>query len=205
MFPSSRPTRPAWLGMLTAALATALLAGLAWAQEAFVLYLPVVLRQPTPTPTATPTPTITPTPTATPPIGSPESLTGELALCNPGQTVYGLFQAVCVRETLRNPTNSVIYYGILGVEVVRLSDNFKWFQTSWSGNPLAIDPFCTGPTDRCGGPWEDNIRGPDDTNGFKTAGQYRLTLAFCYPTKDACLAGQGVWRLLTPGLIISVQ
>jgi hypothetical protein len=190
---------------LTALLIVGLMAGLAWAQETFFTYLPVVLLQPTPTPTHTPIPTITPTPTATALAGSPESLTGELALCNPNQTTYSLFAAICVNETLRNPTNSVIYYGILGVEVVRLSDNFKWFQTSWSGNPLAIDPFCTGPTDRCSGVWEDNIRGSDDTAGFKEAGQYRLTLALCYPTKDACLLGQGTWRTLTPGLNISVQ
>lgn len=159
------------------------------------IYLPIVEKQPTPTRT----------PTATPQTGSPQSLTGQLALCNPGKTVYGLSEAVCVVETLDNPTNTIINHGIIGVEAVRVATNEVRFQTSWSGNPLIIDPLCTGPTDRCGGPWQDNLRGFDDTPGFKVPGQYRLKLALCYPTANACLSGQGIWRLLTPGLTIMVQ
>jgi hypothetical protein len=47
-------------------------------------YLPVVLRQPTPTPTATPIPTITPTPTQTPPFfESGYTLNGDFESADP--------------------------------------------------------------------------------------------------------------------------
>jgi hypothetical protein len=155
-------------------------------------YLPAVYKQPTPTPT--------PTATAT---SAPAAITGELTLCNPGQTVYSVGSQICVVETLRNTFPYIVTYGILGVAVDGPS-NYDWFQTSWSGQ-LAIGPGCTGPTDTCGGPWQDNIRGPYPENGFSASGAYTLKLAVCYSVESVCPQQGANWQVFEPGVAITIS
>jgi hypothetical protein len=135
-----------------------------------------------------PTPTFTPTPTVTP------GITGQLTLCNPQQT-YHVGDKVCVIETLQNNYPYTVTYGYLGVSVAGPQN---WFQTSWSGD-LKIGPGCTGPTDTCGGPWQDDIRGPAPYDGFPAAGNYTLLLSVCFGTQSACN-----WQEFPPGISITV-
>jgi hypothetical protein len=189
---------------LTALLIVGLMAGLAWAQETFFTYLPVVLLQPSPT--HTPTPTITPTPTATAPAGSPNDIAATLRLCNPGRTVYAVGENVCVVEKLQNNGSGVVRFGIVGVAIERLTGGSgSRFQTSWGEGREFWDicPGCTGPMNGGGGEWEDNMRGLDNADGFEAPGQYRLTLSVCYDAYSAC-PGSSNWRNYT-SLTITIQ
>jgi len=188
----------------------ALLAG--FTPTVFV-YVPIVIKLPTLTPSNTPTatntptpsktPTITPTPTRTPTatptfsVVTGHVLTGQLTTCG-GRTTFAVNENVCFVETLNNPTPGLVYYGILGVNVTRLSGSGSgFFHTSWSGD-LAINPGCTGPTNRCDGPWQDNLQ-------IGTAGTYSLTMDICYSLEAACTQSGADWRTLTPGIAITIQ
>jgi hypothetical protein len=158
--------------------------------------LPVVAVPPPP-PTAQPTapPANTAAPTAPPPPVSAHGLTGSLTLCS-SRTTYAVNERICFREQIKNTTNNVVRYGILGVLATPISGGQSQFQTSWGGD-LAIDPGCFGPTDRCGGAWEDGMK-------LGAPGTYRLTLNICYSSRDTCLSG-GEWETLTGGLVVTVQ
>jgi uncharacterized protein YraI len=153
--------------------------------------LPVVAAPPSPVPTITPSNAPQPA-TQT----SARGITGELTLCDPKTTYAVAVERICFVEVIRNTTGSTVRYGVLGVQATNLSGGPSQFQTSWSGD-LAIDPNCTGPTDRCGGQWEDGMK-------IGASGAYRLTLQICYSSKDACLGG-GEWETLTAGITITVQ
>ena len=184
------------------------------------VYLPVVLNPPpTPTPTATPTATTTPTPTetatqtstptetATPtatlsptptntsvPTVVGHVLTGELTLCNPAKTTYGVGENICFVEKITNPTDGYVSYGILGVSIA--SSETSDFHTSWSGD-ISIAPHCTGPVDTCGGPWEDNL-------SIDSPGAYTLILAICYSHVDACPNPGADWQNFPPGVTVTI-
>jgi hypothetical protein len=157
--------------------------------------VPVVAAPPTPRPTSTFTPTPTPLPTNTP--ASLRGISGQLTLCDPKTTYAAAVERICFRETIRNSSARTVTYGLLGVLATSLSGGPSQFQTSWSGD-LAIDPGCTGPTDRCGGSWEDGIH-------IDVPGTYRLTLQICYSTLDVCRTPGGEWETLTPGITITVN
>jgi hypothetical protein len=160
-------------------------ATIAFTPTAFV-YMPIILRQPTPTPTPTPTPLPTPTPTATPTcpyLG--HVLTGQVTL-DENKPSYAVGENIFFHETIANPTNSRICYGLVGVAVTKLSGSgSSFFHTSWSGD-LWLDPGCTGPTDHCGGPWGDSLQ-------IGVAGTYSFTLAVCYSRVDVCPTA-GDWQ-----------
>ena len=170
------------------------------------VYLPAVIKQPSPTPTDTPTPTETPTPTATPtstPTSTPTAtsvptvvghvLTGQLALCE-SRTTYGVNENICFIETITNPTEGVVHYGILGVSIV--GEGVSDFHTSWSGD-LSIAPKCTGPVDTCGGAWQDNL-------SIGAPGTYTLTLAVCYSPEDVCPGPGADWQNFPPGVTVTI-
>jgi hypothetical protein len=153
-------------------------------------YLPYIAKQPTSTPT--------PTPAATLPSGS--GLAGSLALCNPAQTTYPVGSDVCVIETIQNHNPFTVNYSILGV-AVRGPEN--GFQTSWGGS-LSIGPGCTGPVDTCGGPWQDNVRGPNNQH-FTAPGSYTLALSICFSSYSACQQPGANWQEFSPGIAITIS
>jgi hypothetical protein len=165
----------------------------------FFVYLPLVEKQATPTPTRTPTPTVTPT---QPPAAQ---ITGSLALCNPAQTVYGQTEKICVIEIVYNGNPYPVSYGIVGVSLNQVSGgSASWFQTSWDSKTMCA--FCTGPTDGGKGPWQDNLRGPSGDPGVKPPGEYRLYLAICLSDVSTCQTPNGNWKTLNPsGLLVTVQ
>ena len=116
-------------------------------------------------------------------------------MCDPKTTYAAGVELICFREWIRNNTNATVRYGVLGVFAANLTSGPSQFQTSWSGD-LGIDPGCIGPTDRCGGDWEDGMR-------ISTPGAYRLTLQICYSPIDTCTGG-GDWEVLTAGITITV-
>jgi hypothetical protein len=158
--------------------------------------LPVVVAPPTPRPTNTPIPSNTPPPTETLTPSSRHGLTGQLTLCDPGKTTYAVSERICFRELIKNNNPAQVTYGILGVQAANQSGGPSQFQTSWSGT-LAIDPGCFGPTDHCGGQWEDGIR-------INLAGTYRLTLQICYSDINTCQTASGEWEILGGWIVVQV-
>lgn len=149
--------------------------------------------QPIVVPTDTPLP---PTATSPPPV-SGRGITGELTLCNPEKPTFAAtIERICFHEKIVNTTSQAVTYGIIGVLATNLNGGSSQFQTSWRGD-LSIGPGCTGPTDSCGGPWEDGMY-------FATPGTYRLTLSICYSKIDVCLGSSGDWETLTSGVEVTV-
>lgn len=176
-----------------------------WVARAFVTFagdvnaLPVVAAPPTPI-----RPTVLPSARATtaPPVtgGGARGITGSLQMCGGKTTFAAGVERICFIETIRNTTTATVQYGIIGVLATNTATGATQFQSSWSAftGPLAIDPGCTGPTDRCNGPWEDGMF-------IATPGSYRLTLNICFtPSLEGCASG-GDWVTLTPGIDIVVQ
>lgn len=155
-----------------------------------VAELPVVTAPPLPPTRPPPTATTAPKPV----VGS-HGLTGQLTLCNP-KTNYAIGERICFNQRIVNTSNAFVSYGILGVLAVSANGGPTQFQTSWSGD-LGLNPGCVGPTDRCGGPWEDGMR-------IATPGAYLLYLQICYSPINTCLAG-GEWESLAGGLAITVN
>lgn len=159
--------------------------------------LPILAAPPTPRAAATLTPTAR---AAAPATGGARGITGSLQMCGGKTTFAAGTERICFIETIRNTTNATVQYGIIGVLATNTATGATQFQSSWSAftGPLAIDPGCTGPTDRCGGPWEDGMY-------IATPGTYRLTLNICFtPSIEGCASG-GDWVTLTPGIEIVVQ
>ena len=148
-------------------------------------------------PTDTPLPTVA-APTATPaPPASARGITGELTLCNPEKhTFAAAIERICFHEKIVNTTSQTVSYGIIGVQAANLTGGPGQFQTSWRGD-LAIGAGCTGPTNNCGGPWEDGLY-------IATPGTYRLALAICYSKLDVCVGSSGDWETLTSGIDVTV-
>lgn len=190
---------------------------IAWVFLPQVMRLPTVTPTPTNTPTvtATSTPTVTPTPTATStatvtptstrtqtPTASPTAsktptatptqntaaVVGSFAFYNPYANCNS-GNRVCVREVITNTSSYTVTYSFLGVVMDNLTgpDPNPNFRTSTAGN-LAIGPNCVGPTGTCSGAGVDVWT-------ISPAGTYRLYLAICFASYNACLNGQG-WRTL---------
>ncbi|MCS6910144.1 MAG: SH3 domain-containing protein [Anaerolineales bacterium] len=159
--------------------------------------LPILAAPPTPRVVAALTPTVRAVSSAT---GGARGITGSLQMCGGKTTFAAGTERICFIETIRNTTNATVQYGIIGVLATNTATGATQFQSSWSAftGPLAIDPGCTGPTDRCGGPWEDGMY-------IATPGTYRLTLNICFtPSIEGCTSG-GDWVTLTPGIEIVVR
>lgn len=156
--------------------------------------LPVIAAPPLPTPTATPPPTKTPIPAVTAPpkptatSASQHGLTGQLTLCTSKTSYAANVERICFKELIYNATTSQVKYGVLGVLALNLGGGPNQFQTSWSGD-LAIDPGCYGPTDRCGGIWEDGMK-------ISATGSYRLLLQICYSPVSECSNSHSDWETL---------
>jgi uncharacterized protein YraI len=175
-----------------------------WVARAFVAFdgnvnaLPVVAAPPTPRrPTSLPTASVV---TPPPAVGGARGITGSLQMCGGKTTFAAGVERICFIETIRNPTSATVQYGIIGVLAMNTATGATQFQSSWSAftGPLAIDPGCTGPTDKCNGPWEDGMY-------IATPGTYRLTLNMCFTTTIEGCASGGDWVTLTPGIDIVVQ
>ncbi|MCC7359553.1 MAG: hypothetical protein IT317_08760 [Anaerolineales bacterium] len=173
-------------------------------------YLPVILRDktPTPSPTMTATPINTQTPTQ-PPITT--GLTGQLARTEPNKPSYATFiENVFFYENIFNPTAGTIYYGILGVNVQRPDGSWMPFKTSWDGGGapggrLQIWAGCHGPgggvcaPNADAGRSEDHVgNNPGENSPWKVTqeGQYRMELWVCYSTFNGCQQGGAVWTKL---------
>jgi uncharacterized protein (DUF433 family) len=128
-----------------------------------------------------------------PPIPSAvRGVMGELRLCQPTKTQYGLGERICLRELIRNQTSAPIPYSYLGIAIVNRADGSKQFHTSWSGD-LTLPANGEGPTP---GGWEDGI-------SLNAIGQYRITMDMCFGTPDEGQKGIG-WETLTPPLDLTV-
>jgi LysM repeat protein len=147
----------------------------------------------TPAPGATPTsPPATATPPP-PPVTGARGVTGTLTLCNPEKPSFAAdIERICFRELIVNTTSQPVSYGMLGVRATNLTGGPSQFQTSWRGD-LVLGAGAQGPT---GGGWEDGIY-------IDEPGTYRLQLAMCFSSVDACLAGSG-WETLTTGVDVKV-
>jgi LysM repeat protein len=144
-------------------------------------------------PTSNPPPAATPTP-APGSVGNTHGLVGTLTLCNPEKPSFAAnIERICFHENLFNPTGGSVQYGILGVQATNLTGGPNQFQTSWRGDDLFVPAGGNAPG---GGNWEDGIY-------ITTPGTYRLQLAVCFNTVDACLAGSG-WETLTAGVNVVV-
>jgi hypothetical protein len=153
---------------------------------------PVQPTQPIVVPTDTPVP-----PTNPPaPVGA-NGVIGELTLCNPEKPSFAAnIERICFREKIVNTTGAPVPYGVLGVQITGLDGAPSSFHSSWQG-ALSIGPGCTGPTDVCGGPWEDGTY-------LATPGSYRLQLSMCFSDINSCLGGTGNWATLTSGVNVTV-
>lgn len=153
---------------------------------------PAQATQPVVIPSATPVP-----PTNPPAPSGANGIVGELTLCNPEKPSFAAsIERICFREKIVNTTGAPIPYGVLGVEITGLNGAPSSFHSSWQGS-LSIGPGCTGPTDVCGGPWEDGTY-------LATPGSYRLTLSMCFSEINSCLGGTGNWATLTSGINVTV-
>ena len=145
------------------------------------------------------TPPPLPQPAPPPPAPAPQptrGIVGALRLKENKPTYATRIENIFFIEEITNLTDQTIAYGIIGVKVTPVSGGGEgFFHTSWSGD-LKLGPHCTGPTDACGGAWEDSLR-------IEKPGTYRLTLDICYSPKDAALSGQGEWETLTPGVEVT--
>ena len=143
---------------------------------------------PLPSPVKPPAPS--PAPQAT------HGVMGTLRLKENKPTYATRIENIFFIEEITNLTDQTIPYGIIGVKVTPVSGAGEgFFHTSWSGD-LKLGPHCKGPTDACGGAWEDSLR-------IEKPGTYRLTLDICFSSKDAALRGEGEWETLTPGLEVT--
>jgi hypothetical protein len=158
--------------------------------------LPVVRASPPPPTPVQSTPTAVPNPNPGPILGS-RGISGQLTLCNPKTTYAAGAERICFVEKIVNTTSGPIQYGVLGVQATNLSGGPGQFQTSWSGE-LGIDPGCTGPTDHCGGVWEDGMR-------LNAPGAYRLSLQICYSPLNVCTTSDGEWETISAGINITVN
>jgi hypothetical protein len=143
-------------------------------------------------------PSDTPVPPTSPPqpVGA-HGIVGELTLCNPEKPSFAAnIERICFREKIVNTTGGPIPYGVLGVQITGLDGAPSSFHSSWQGS-LSIGPGCTGPTDVCGGPWEDGTY-------LATPGSYRLSLSMCFSGINSCLGGTGEWATLTSGINVTV-
>jgi len=120
-------------------------------------------------PTDTPAP-----PTATSkPAGGARGISGIFTLCA-GKTQYAAkIERICFREFIRNNTDATITYKFFGVKYTNTESGAVKLHNSWIGD-LKIGPNCTGPTDSCGGAWEDGIPNID------TPGTYTLEMLIQY-------------------------
>ena len=152
---------------------------------------------PAPTPASAPAPAPVPAAAPPPPPKSKHGIVGELTLKSDKPSYAASIENIFFRETIKNTTQNLVRYGVLGVKVARLSgEGEDFFHTSWSGD-LGLAPGCTGPVDLCGGPWDDSLH-------LDQPGWYRLTLDICYSSKEDALSGRGEWETLTPGVDVCV-
>jgi len=120
-------------------------------------------------------------------------LSGALTLKADKPTYAARIENIFFTETIKNHTANTIKYSLLGVKGMKVSgEGQDFFHTSWSGD-LSLGPNCTGPTDACGGPWDDSLT-------IDAPGVYRLTLDICLTRPE----DPGGWRTLTPGVEITV-
>lgn len=126
-------------------------------------------------------------------IAAPPGISGQLTL-EGDKTTFRVGEGIWFVETLVNASDQPVKYSYLGVHVVR-ADGKDFFHTSWGGD-LQIDPGCIGPTDRCGGPWRDNVT-------VNEPGEYQLTLDVNFSDQESARKGIG-WAVLTPPIRVAV-
>lgn len=167
------------------------------------VYFPFVALYPTPTITNTPTPTVTPTPSATPSatatVPPAQNMAGGLRREEPTKPSYATnIEDIWHWFYIHNPNASTVYYGILGVNVVKDAGGYSFFHTSWSGQlapngVLSINGGCFGPGGCWGTSGQAELR---DTVKVAQPGDYTMTLAICQSSFDGCLQPSGSWQNL---------
>jgi hypothetical protein len=163
------------------------------------------LRTKTPEPTSSPTSTV-PTPTRTRPRAIPPTATPSLTPGGaqapigpaPDTSAHGVSatfklegrsrtfkvdQKIWFRLAITNLTGAELKYGFIGVTV---SDGR--FHTSWSGASIAADGTLN---------WRDWVSVP-------APGDYTLTLAMCFSTKQECPTG-GRWANLSAPVPVTIK
>jgi hypothetical protein len=164
--------------------------------------LPVLAAPPPPPVTATPKPGANGNPASTIVTGA-HGISGQLTLCT-AKFVYAVGESICYIQWIKNTTDHVVGYGILGVQPVGLSGPSAQFHTNWDGAGIAdgllkIDAGCPGPRENCLGSFQDvGLR-------ISAPGSYRLVQSMCFSEFKTCQGGGGVWETISGGLDITVK
>jgi hypothetical protein len=169
--------------------------------DTFFVYMPVVARQPTPTPTNTPTPTITPTSVPCP-AATPAPITSYFSNGGVQGQLFRLkeVQSNCVQRNqdvwfyfeARNTTGQPLDVGGLGARWCTNIAN-QCTQASW-GDFLWTLPFA------------EPVIGHEDHLNIPNSGTYQVRLAICWlGTRDACMANPNLWHDLSGPLTLVVQ
>jgi hypothetical protein len=182
--------------------------GRGWLADVVVSYtgdpssLPVLAAPPPPAFTATPRPGNNGNPASTIVTGA-HGISGQLTLCT-AKFVYAVGESICYVQWIKNTTDHVVGYGILGVLPVGLGNTSAPFHTNWDGAGIAdgllkIDAGCPGPRENCLGEFKDvGLR-------ISTPGSYRLLQSMCFAEFKVCQTGGGVWETISGGLDITVR
>lgn len=163
------------------------------------VYFPFMALYPTPTITNTPTPTQTQPPTATSTVPPAQNMGGGLRREEPNKPSYATnIENIWHWFYIHNANASTIYYGILGVNVVKNGGGYGFFHTSWSGQlapngVLSLNGGCFGPSGCQGSPGSAELR---DTVIVAQPGDYSMTLAICQSSFNGCLEPSGSWQNL---------
>jgi hypothetical protein len=170
---------------------------------AFV-YLPFVIRMPTPTPTPVQPPA---------PPGGSTSVSGSLTLDDqtPGKTYATWCEDVWFHEVFHNDDGArSMNWTILGVTVKGPGTDL--FHTSWSNQTSFFTdyPNCFGPGSMpCGstsgaGAWRDAVGGYRPDSQLFNPGTYTLTEAVCLSSFNDCLNSVG-WHTLSSVQFVEVD
>lgn len=99
---------------------------------------------------------------------------------------------------IKNTSDHLVGYGMLGANCVDAAGNLVFFQASWQG-PDAGTKIWLNPGDEV--KWRDWWH-----EGIMTPGAYRMQLVICYSNPGECnTPGAGDWEALSPFLDLTVN
>jgi hypothetical protein len=175
--------------------------------DSFFVYLPIVSRDPTPTPTSTPTATVTPTATTGPtPIPCPGFNPTPATTYFSNGGVQGQFfrlkegQSNCAQRNqdvwfyfeARNTTGQPYDVGGLGARWCTTTA-YQCTQASW-GDFLWTHPYA------------GTVIGHEDHLNIPNSGTYQVRLAICWlSTRDECMANPAAWHDLSGPITLVIQ
>src|SRR5205085_10445928 len=115
--------------------------GQGWVSAAVVKFdgdassLPIVAAPPPPAVTSPPKPGANGN-VASAIVTGAHGISGQLTLCT-AKFVYAVGESICYVQWIRNTTDHVVGYGILGVQPIGLNGTSAQFHTNWDGAGIA--------------------------------------------------------------------